>query len=245
MPCVAVRRHAASGLFLVPPVGANVWVEFEAGDPDYPIWAGCFWGTGEVPALARRCRPTKMLKTDGLTLKIDDLPGAGGVDDRGQAAGRATPLKIIFDAAASSCSNGARQIKLTPATRVGQRRRAGGDLMPGQLCTSAPTCCVRTAARPADRLVNPRVLVGGSRPWHTLRRLVHGRGRARSSAARPGQAAAVRRRVAVARARRARDDRRQAGAPPGRAAAMCQSADRSRRAPPNVLVTQVRARGRT
>ena len=36
------------GLFTVPPVGANVWVEFEGGDIDYPILAGCFWGQGEV-----------------------------------------------------------------------------------------------------------------------------------------------------------------------------------------------------
>ena len=53
MPCVAVRRARASGFFAVPPVGANVWVEFEGGDPDYPIWTGCFWGIGEVPADAR------------------------------------------------------------------------------------------------------------------------------------------------------------------------------------------------
>ena len=38
------------GFFVVPPQNANVWVEFEQGDPDSPIWAGCFWGTGEVPA---------------------------------------------------------------------------------------------------------------------------------------------------------------------------------------------------
>jgi uncharacterized protein involved in type VI secretion and phage assembly len=32
------------GLYLIPPVDAFVWVEFEHGDPDYPIWTGCFWG---------------------------------------------------------------------------------------------------------------------------------------------------------------------------------------------------------
>ena len=36
------------GLFVVPPVGANVWVEFEGGDPAYPILGGCFWGPGEA-----------------------------------------------------------------------------------------------------------------------------------------------------------------------------------------------------
>jgi hypothetical protein len=30
-----------------------VWIEFEQGDPDYPIWAGGFWGlVADVPALA-------------------------------------------------------------------------------------------------------------------------------------------------------------------------------------------------
>ena len=38
------------GLFLVPPNGSNIWVEFEGGDPSYPIWSGCCWGEGEVPA---------------------------------------------------------------------------------------------------------------------------------------------------------------------------------------------------
>jgi hypothetical protein len=31
--------------FVPPPIGANVWVEFEQGDPQMPIWVGCFWDT--------------------------------------------------------------------------------------------------------------------------------------------------------------------------------------------------------
>jgi hypothetical protein len=37
------------GLFLIPPVNAFIWIEFGHGDPDYPIWTGCFWAQGEVP----------------------------------------------------------------------------------------------------------------------------------------------------------------------------------------------------
>lgn len=37
------------GHFFVPPVDARVWVEFEAGDPDYPIWVGVWYADGEVP----------------------------------------------------------------------------------------------------------------------------------------------------------------------------------------------------
>ncbi len=34
----------SSGAFFVPEIGANVWIEFEQGDPDYPIWTGCLLG---------------------------------------------------------------------------------------------------------------------------------------------------------------------------------------------------------
>lgn len=42
MPCVPYRP-APPGPFDVPPIGSQVWVEFEAGDPKQPIWTGCFW----------------------------------------------------------------------------------------------------------------------------------------------------------------------------------------------------------
>lgn len=66
------------GFFTVPPNSANVWVEFEGGDPDYPILGGCFWGPGEVPALPAVAE-MKVLKTSGATITINDLPGAGGI----------------------------------------------------------------------------------------------------------------------------------------------------------------------
>jgi uncharacterized protein involved in type VI secretion and phage assembly len=66
------------GLFLIPPVDAGVWIEFENGDPAYPIWSGCFWAAGEVPA-----QPTvpqmKVLKTDVGTITVNDTAGAGGI----------------------------------------------------------------------------------------------------------------------------------------------------------------------
>jgi hypothetical protein len=39
-----------SGFFAVPPSGAGVWIEFEEGDKDKPIWTGCWWSEGELPA---------------------------------------------------------------------------------------------------------------------------------------------------------------------------------------------------
>jgi uncharacterized protein involved in type VI secretion and phage assembly len=60
------------------PVGANVWVEFEEGDTDYPIWSGCFWGSGECPA-SPAVAEMKVLKTDTAIITISDMPGAGGI----------------------------------------------------------------------------------------------------------------------------------------------------------------------
>ncbi|MBP7705582.1 MAG: hypothetical protein KA105_09910 [Caulobacter sp.] len=48
MPCVP--WPGVAGLS-TPPVGTNVWIEFESGDPDYPIWSGCFWTLSESPVL--------------------------------------------------------------------------------------------------------------------------------------------------------------------------------------------------
>ncbi len=76
MPCVPYAGSGV-GLFAIPPIGANIWVEFEGGDPDFPIWSGCFWGVGEVPALPAVAE-IKVFKTDGVTLTLNDLPGVGG-----------------------------------------------------------------------------------------------------------------------------------------------------------------------
>lgn len=52
MPCVPVAGKQ-EGFFAVPQIGAGVWMEFEEGDPDKPIWVGGYWGlAAEVPALA-------------------------------------------------------------------------------------------------------------------------------------------------------------------------------------------------
>jgi hypothetical protein len=52
MPCVPAAGLQA-GCFIVPAIGSQVWMEFEQGNPDYPIWTGGFWGTvAEVPVSA-------------------------------------------------------------------------------------------------------------------------------------------------------------------------------------------------
>ena len=52
MPCFPLTGKQM-GAYMIPQIGAGVWVEFEQGNPDYPIWSGCWFGSAaEVPALA-------------------------------------------------------------------------------------------------------------------------------------------------------------------------------------------------
>jgi uncharacterized protein involved in type VI secretion and phage assembly len=107
MPCVPYAGPGV-GFFAIPPVDANVWVEFEGGDPDYPIWSGCFWGVGEVPALPAVAE-TKVLKTDVGTITLNDLPGVGGITIE-----TATGMKIVISARGIEIDNGqGGSIKLT------------------------------------------------------------------------------------------------------------------------------------
>ncbi len=114
MPC-APYGGSGVGFFAVPPVGANIWVEFEGGDSDYPIWSGCFWGVGEVPAQPALPQ-MKVCKTDGITLTLSDLPGAGGFTVEVGPPVVPTPLKMVFNASGIEISNSAASVKLTPAS---------------------------------------------------------------------------------------------------------------------------------
>jgi hypothetical protein len=80
MPCVPVAGIQA-GIYAVPPIGSQVWVEFEQGNSNYPIWTGGFWGlVAEVPALAVAPPPIPpgqniLLQTTGQNmLLLSDAP---------------------------------------------------------------------------------------------------------------------------------------------------------------------------
>ena len=70
------------GAYFVPPIGAGVWVEFEQGDPNKPIWTGCRFAPSNPPTLALAGLPTSpsivfqtMLQN---LIAISDLPGPTG-----------------------------------------------------------------------------------------------------------------------------------------------------------------------
>ncbi|MBN1428157.1 MAG: baseplate assembly protein [Anaerolineae bacterium] len=114
MPSVPYAGNGV-GFFMIPPTDANVWVEFEGGDIDYPIWSGCFWGTGEVPATPA-VPQMKVIKMDTIALTLSELPGAGGVTLEVSPPSVALPLKMTFDAQGIKLDAGPLgTIELTPS----------------------------------------------------------------------------------------------------------------------------------
>lgn len=90
LPCVPYGGQKNQGLLFVPDLGAGVWVEFEEGDLEFPIWVGTFWsepgGHSEIPTLndaegkehknEQQQLTRKIIKTKkGHTLQFEDADG--------------------------------------------------------------------------------------------------------------------------------------------------------------------------
>lgn len=87
-PCLPFGGKAEQGLFLVPDAGSKVWVEYEEGNLDSPIWVGVFWsapsGQSEIPTEAKDMQENvparRVLKTSsGHVLEFCDIAGKESV----------------------------------------------------------------------------------------------------------------------------------------------------------------------
>lgn len=96
LPCVPFAGDGV-GFFAMPPTGTGVWVEFEAGDPSFPIWVGCFWGDGEIDR-ADSLPTVKFWKTDKFTLRVDDLLGEISVENSSGSSIKITAIDITTKA---------------------------------------------------------------------------------------------------------------------------------------------------
>lgn len=101
MPCVPFA-FLQMGLFVLPPVQAGVWIEFEQGDPDYPIWSGGWWGEGQIPVLQNAdlstpATPNVVIQNGINTILVHGTPGptSGIVLSAGPHMPAATPSPKI------------------------------------------------------------------------------------------------------------------------------------------------------
>ncbi|MEJ2664926.1 MAG: phage baseplate assembly protein V [Spirochaetia bacterium] len=84
MPCVAYAGENI-GSYLIPKQGSGVWIEFEGGDPSYPVWTGCFWADNEAPkdiAGTQAAPHMKIIRSErGLMVTMNDQPQEITVSD--------------------------------------------------------------------------------------------------------------------------------------------------------------------
>src|SRR5262249_17839850 len=105
MPCVPFAG-LQNGFLALPAIGSGVWIEFEQGNPDYPIWSGCYWDSGQLPPLAMAGVPgvqqvvVQTVLQNGLM--ISDVPGPTG----GILLKTATGAMISINETGITISNG-------------------------------------------------------------------------------------------------------------------------------------------
>lgn len=100
MPCVPYAGPEV-GFYAMPPLDGNIWVEFEGGDPNFPIWVGCFWDEGEIPPVVYEdiedTSLIKVLQTDFNTFMFNDMPEEGGMALMSYSLCVPDPCTMVFD----------------------------------------------------------------------------------------------------------------------------------------------------
>jgi uncharacterized protein involved in type VI secretion and phage assembly len=81
LPALPFAAKGSAGIIALPQLGSAVWIEFEAGDPDCPIWTGAFWPDASgVPTAAMAGTPVTpnihLQTSTGVTVTLSDLPAA-------------------------------------------------------------------------------------------------------------------------------------------------------------------------
>jgi hypothetical protein len=169
LPCVPYAGKR-TGAFSCPPVGAGVWLEFEAGDVSRPIWTGCWWGSNQQPTDETGAGATPDVKVtrseEGLVLALHDdtrtiaLSDSQGTNllrievQQGKVTLKAS-TKVVVDAPAIELAAGA----VHPGVFGDQLQRYLAQLVqsfnfhmhPGQSNLGGPV----TPAPPAPQLTPP------------------------------------------------------------------------------------------
>ncbi len=80
VPAFPYGGASEQGFFMIPDVGAGVWIEFEEGNLSYPIWSGVWHSSGTIPESAQPAQ--KVLKTkSGHKIVLDDDAGTLTITD--------------------------------------------------------------------------------------------------------------------------------------------------------------------
>ena len=114
LPCVPYAGPDV-GFFFIPEAGAAVWIEFEGGDVSYPIWSGCFWRAGELPADAAPTTRGLVTAAPHKLLFDDDADEVTLAD--------ASNGTVMLDSTGVTSARGGRKVVVGDSRGIHQRRR--------------------------------------------------------------------------------------------------------------------------
>lgn len=117
LPCAPFTGPEV-GHFMMPAIGANVWIEFEGGNPNFPIWCGGFWEELEFP-YAEALDPAdpalvKVIKTKTATFILNDTPETGGVILETNDPAVDVPVTMVWSSLGMELNCGISNILMTP-----------------------------------------------------------------------------------------------------------------------------------
>ena len=85
-------------------------MQFERGDPDYPVLIGCLWQNGQSPAPG--LPEVKVLATDAIKVTLSDVPGGGGLTVEVGPPAVPMAMKLVFGPAGIELSSGSSSVVL-------------------------------------------------------------------------------------------------------------------------------------
>jgi uncharacterized protein involved in type VI secretion and phage assembly len=104
LPCIPYAGKNVGWAF-IPDIDTHIWIEFENGNRDYPIWTGCYWAEEELPESAKP--DVKILKTKNITLTLEDT-NSDSIKIENQSG-----LKITMNSSEIELNNGTSVIKVS------------------------------------------------------------------------------------------------------------------------------------
>jgi hypothetical protein len=143
MPCVPYAG-IQQGFFALPEEGADVWIEFEGGDPDRPIWVGGYWEALEEPAVPELAPEApelvKVLRSLECALILNDTPAEGGITLAAAGGVAPVPVKVTLDAEGFSVLVGPASLTVSAETGITLRMaEVSMSLTEAGVSTTGPT----------------------------------------------------------------------------------------------------------
>lgn len=146
LPCVPYAGPDV-GFYAIPPIGANVWVEFEGGDPNYPVWVGCFWAPEDVLHVPEPPPPeVKVFQTESISMVLSDLPEVGGFTLKCNPPAVTTPLTMLFNSEGITILCPEATIAMTPESITLTIPEAEVAMVPESITITVPESVIEMSA---------------------------------------------------------------------------------------------------